>query len=272
MLAMMNISDSRMGQWYAAGRVEGKIQSGRRGLNCGTMQTEGMPWTGIGGRVEGRPMTSRFLILPFLMLLILICASCAHTAKPSLPITGITGVVVDEQAKPVEGVTVQLCGIEKFGVRVIRLGLMPQYLTDREGRFLLPFHETDARYDLWFDKFGFAPTFLYGISGESQELKVVLRRGIPLSGTVTRVVNGLREPVFGTTITLRLPSEDLWYQNRTLTDDNGRYMFRVSPPPRGYPWLLYLLGQVVELYIKQGDSAADVDFVASVDFNVKVTP
>jgi hypothetical protein len=201
--------------------------------------------------------------------LVLLVVLLAVRAQAESTVATVRGLVTNEKGTPLEGVTVQVSGIEKFGDgtwhREIRLGLMPNYRTDKEGRFVLPFYEADVRYDLWFDKDEFAPTFLYGISGESQELKVLMRRGTPLSGTITRLVNGRQEPVVGTTIELQLPSEDLWYQRRTTTDNNGRYMFRVSPPPRGKKWLLVFVGEVVELDVKQGEP------VPGVDFEVKVT-
>jgi len=203
----------------------------------------------------------------FNLILLVVLLAVRAQAQPT--VATVRGLVTDEKGTPLEAVTVQVSGLEKFRDgdwhREIRLGEMPSHTTDKEGRFVLPFYETDIRYDLWFEKDGFAPTFLYGISGKSQELKVVMRRGMPLSGTITRLVNGRQEPVVRTTIELKLPSEDLWYQRRTATDNKGKYMFRVSPPPKERKWLLVFFGEVVELDIKQGEP------VPGVDFEVKVT-
>jgi hypothetical protein len=202
--------------------------------------------------------------------LVLLVVLLAVRAQAESTVATVRGLVTDEKGTPLEGVTVQVSGMEKFrdGAwhREIRLGRMPSYTTDKEGRFVLPFYEADIRYDLWFDKYGFAPTFLFGISAESQELKVLMSRGTLLSGTITRLVNGRQEPVVGTMMELRLlPAEDLWYQRRTTTDNNGRYMFRVSPLPREKKWQLVLVGEVVKLDVRQDEP------VPVVDFEVKVT-
>ncbi len=202
--------------------------------------------------------------------LVLFVVLLAVRAQAQPTVATLRGVVINEKGTPIKGVTVQVSGLEKFrdGAwhREIRFGRMPSYKTDKEGRFVVPFYEVDIRYDLWFDKDGYAPTFLYGIAGKSQELKVVMRGGTLLAGTITRLVNGRQEPIVGTTIELKLlPSEDLWFQHRTATDNNGRYMFRVSPPPREKKWLLVFCGELVEVDIKQDEH------VPAVDFEVKVT-
>jgi hypothetical protein len=112
------------------------------------------------------------------------------------PVATVAGVVTDEDGNPLEGVRVQLCGIETLrdGVweRVRRRGRMPWWPTDKQGRFKIEFGEPNIRYDFWFEKQGFAPAFLYGISAESDELKVVLRKGVTVTGRVTRLARGRR--------------------------------------------------------------------------------
>ena len=112
--------------------------------------------------------------------------SIAHAATP---LARVSGVVTDESGDPIEEVKAQVCGMETLqnGVwkRVYRWGIRPYWTTDKQGRFTIEFGEPDIRYDLLFEKRGLAPTFLYGISAESGELKVVLREGVIVTGTVT---------------------------------------------------------------------------------------
>ena len=188
----------------------------------------------------------------------------------------LKGQVVDEAGNPIEGVTVQLSGIEKFRdgawVRELRLGIMPSFQTDADGRFLLPFEEKDVRYDLWFDRIGWAPTFISGISATSSELEVTLERGMVLTGKVTRQLPnktrgdrpGPEVPVQQTVVDLRLPSEDLWYQQRSFTDAEGRYSFRVSPPPPGREWQVVFAGEVVPLEIEKEKPIEGPDFLIEV--------
>ncbi len=204
-------------------------------------------------------------VAPLVMLLV----ATAHAATPK---AAVRGLVTDEDGEPLGGVTVQVCGMEKSRdgawVRKMRTGMMPRYATDEDGRFLVPFYEADLRYDLWFDKPGFAPTFLYGISAGPQQLEVVMRRGVLVTGMVTRLVEGRQEPVLGTTVEIRLFTEDLWYQGRVLTDQ-GRYMFAVSAPPKGKKWSVVFLNEAVDLDVVEGEPVAGPDFVVVVQVRVK---
>lgn len=192
--------------------------------------------------------------------------------RKSKPVTAATvatvrGVVEDENGTPQADVKVQVCGQEKLHNGVGDRGLarlpLPSYSADKEGRFVLPFHYTDTRYDLYFDKPGFAPTFLYGIDSKSPELSVVLKRGIVLTGTVKRTVGTQKEPVLATTVELQLPYVDLWYQQRTLTDHEGKYMFHVTPPPPGRKWQVVFAGEVVPVDVNSTWSTGP-DFEVSV--------
>jgi hypothetical protein len=191
---------------------------------------------------------------------------CAQAAEPT---TGIREVASDEAGKALAQVKVQVCGMEKFSEgtwsRVLRLGLMPNYATDKEGRFLIPIGEVGVAYDLYFDKVGFAPTFLYRMASSSNEMSVVMKPGVAVTGTVRRRVDGKLEPVSGASVELRRPYVDLWYQQRTLTDDQGRYAFRVSPSSADRKWQMVFAGKVVQLEVKEGKSVAGPDFEAPPD-------
>jgi hypothetical protein len=186
---------------------------------------------------------------------------CAQAADPA---AAVRGVVRDEGGTPLAEVKVQLCGLETLHdgtwTRELRLGLMRSYATDKKGCFVLPFHEPGMRYDLYFEKIGFAPAFLYAISSSSPELSVVMKRGIAVTGTVKRPTDGKLEPVSGATVELRLPYVDLWYQQRAFTANDGRYTFRVTPPPAGRTWQVVFAGKVVQLEVQEGKPVVGPDF------------
>ncbi len=106
----------------------------------------------------------------------------AGQALAAQPMSNIVGIVKDEQDTPLAGVKVQMCGLGKLDNgnwrRELRSGEMPSYSADNDGRFVVPVHEADMRFDFYCDKPGFAPTFLYGITNQSPELDVVLKRGL----------------------------------------------------------------------------------------------
>jgi len=193
--------------------------------------------------------------------------------KDLADIATVRGLVTDERGKALEHVTVGVFGTEEFRdgewVRVIRTGLMSRYSTDKEGRFALPFYRKDIRHDVWFDCPGFAPTFLYAISAESKELKVVMRRGTWVTGTVTRLVKGRLEPVSGVMVELQLPTEDRWYQHQAITDREGKYTLCVSPPPGDNKWRVVFLNELVELDVKDAEPVIGPDFVVMVQVREK---
>ena len=194
----------------------------------------------------------------------LICAFMMHCAQAAEPVAPIRGVVKNEAGKPLAEVKVQVCGMERFSdgawTRELRLGLMPDFTTDKAGRFVIPLHQSNTAYDLYFDKPGLAPTFLYRISGASNELNIVLKRGITVTGKVRRSAGGKVEPVVGATVELRLPYADLWYQRRTQSDREGRYTFQVTPQPDRGKWQVVFEGKVVQLGVKEGKPVAGPDF------------
>lgn len=149
------------------------------------------------------------------------------------PVEKFAGIVTDEQGRPLEGVTVKMCGVETFhDGRWHRNGrpdcLVPRPTkSDETGRFAvefseacfeMPFDEKKTRVNLWFDKEGNAPTYLPGISPKPQDTTVVLRRGIRVSGTVKRQTNGQLTPVEGAVVYLQCSSGDLAHQKRVFDD------------------------------------------------------
>jgi hypothetical protein len=182
----------------------------------------------------------------------------------------IRGIVKDEQGSPLSDVKVQVCGLEKLdgGMwrREIRLGEMPSYTTDKEGHFTIPVRDSQLRYDFYCDKPGYAPAFLYAVTNNSPELTVVLHRGLTITGTVRRLVNGKPEPVTGTQVELRLPYVDLWYQQRTMTDSKGQYRFQVTPTP-GRKWQVVFAGEVVPFEVNEGQPIEGPDFEVTVSVN-----
>jgi hypothetical protein len=195
---------------------------------------------------------------------LLLAGQALYAAQPA---GNIIGIVKDEQGSPLADVKIQMCGLEKLHngnwQRELRLGEMPSYSTDKDGRFVVPVHETDIRFDFYCDKPGYAPTFVYCITNQSSELDVVLKRGLTVTGTVKRMAGGKAGPVSGTQVELRLPSEDLWYQQRTGTDNDGKYTFHVSPPDHG-KWQVVFSGEVVELDVKEGQPVKGPDFEVAV--------
>ena len=183
------------------------------------------------------------------------------------PADSITGIVRDEQGAPLADVKIQMCGLEKFSGgtwrREMRLGEMPAYSTDQDGHFVVPVRENDLRFDFYCDKPGYAPVFLHAITNQSPELAVVLKRGLTVTGTVQRMAGGKLEPVGGAQVELQLPSEDLWYQQRTSTDHNGKYSFHVSPPDHG-AWQVVFSGEAVKLDVAAGRPVKGPDFEVAV--------
>jgi hypothetical protein len=200
------------------------------------------------------------------MVLILLGLSINATYGDML--TGVGGVVTDEQGAAVDGVKFQVCGMERFNgitwIRELNLGIMPSFYTQNDGRFFIGFNEDNIRSDVYFNKIGYAPAFLYGISTSSTNLKVVLKKGVPLTGTVTKLVKGKSVPVGGASVELQMPSEDLWYQERAITDNQGNYMFRVTPPPKDKKWQVSFLGETVSVEVKDNIPVDGPDFIVTV--------
>jgi len=231
------------------------------------------------------------------------------------------GIVTDEQGKPLEGVTVKMCGVERFHDGRWHRNCRPDCMvprpttSDKTGRFAVEFTETcfempiderKTRFNLWFSKGGYAPTYLPGISPKPQETKVILRRGTRVSGTVKRQTEGHLTPIQGAVVYLQCSSGDrahqervfdepyffllkrkegeegcdLPYQQRVVTDADGRYTVTLSPPPKGKRWFLVCsdegwhkdsawrgpkLVKGVILDVKEGQPVQLPDFVVDVE-------
>ena len=118
---------------------------------------------------------------------------------------------------------------------------------------MVPLDNSALRYDFYFDKPGYAPAFLDTVAHGS-ELNITLKRGQTLVGTVKKIVNGRLEPVVGAPVDLRLPTDDLWFQQRTMTGPNGAYIFfHVTPPAGGKKHgRLFYAGEVVSVPVQEG--------------------
>jgi hypothetical protein len=203
----------------------------------------------------------------------------------------VSGRVIDEQGKPLAGVKWWVSGIEELyeghWIVVYRTGIPQEHTTGSDGRFVLTFQK-NARYDLQFDKWAFGPVFLYQISATSPEINVVMKKGVPIRGSVTRLVNGTREPASGATmVELRLPnSRGLWYSKKVFVDHQGNFECFASPPPqplteflltcngkafqhRSQPakWQVVFAGEILEIDVEQEKQVDEINF----EIQVKVT-
>lgn len=224
-------------------------------------------------------------------LAVLAVVACAAAAIGTEPAEEVIGTVTDEEGSPLEGVTVQVCGVEqKLADGSWRRNhrcelMMPKCSMDQAGRFIVPFDGNDVRVNLRFEKEGFAPTFVDGISPQAQDLKVVMQRGTLVSGTVSRLIRGQLEPVKGTAVELRSLTGDLasqrrafrdplryvWeeggdlpYRQRVFTDHEGRYTVALSPPSGERSWFLVCLDEAVALDLEAGQPTVGPNFVVVV--------
>jgi hypothetical protein len=195
----------------------------------------------------------------------------------------VRGRVVDEAGKPVPGAAWKITGTEVLRdgkwTREIRLGDPFRSIADAEGRFVITYREP-IRFDLQFHKAGLAPAFLYEIAADSPDLKVTLKRGESIHGTVTRSVNGKKMAAAGETVELRLPSQDVWFQEQVTTDADGKFEFRACAPPCEPPnppgnsfgpvsepaasperkWQVVCGGKVVQVDVRDGQAVEAVNF------------
>jgi tRNA A-37 threonylcarbamoyl transferase component Bud32 len=145
----------------------------------------------------------------------------------------VTGQVTDQNGMPLANVRWRISAIEEWRDgqwELIHYSGIPQWtFTDAEGRFTLTFNGKQ-RFDLQFASSGeFAPGFVYEVSSETRDLKVVMKPGIPLRGTV-KASNSNRIPG-NVRVELMLPGRDVWYQQETITDADGHFIFYVCAPP-----------------------------------------
>jgi len=203
----------------------------------------------------------------------------------------VTGRVIDEEGKPLAGVQWRISGIEELHegnwIVVQKSGWPQEHVTGADGCFVVTFQE-NVRYDLQFDKWGYGPVFLYQISASSPEINVVMKKGVPIRGSVTRLVDGIRKPVSGAPmIELRLPNpRGFCYSKKVYMDHQGKFEFFASvppqPPPRSlftskgevcYPrlqpdkWQVVFAGEIVEIDVEEGKQVDEIHF----EIQVKVT-
>jgi hypothetical protein len=214
------------------------------------------------------------LLLGALFFLSVLAAQAADSVR---------GHVVDENGKTLARVGWKISGIEDLNngkwTRVHYSGIAAENLTDAEGSFVISF-QSPRRFDLQFHKPGFAPTFVYEVTADSPELKVTLKRGESIHGTVTHLVDGKPKPLLGETVELRLPAWDFWYQERVITDMDGKFEFRACAPPDEptippgnffgsttnqdsqpkWKWQLVCAGKIIQVDVKDGKAVEAVDF------------
>ncbi len=213
--------------------------------------------------------TCNYLRYGTIIVFVLFALFAASATQIEQPIT-VRGRVTDETGKPLAGVEWWVSGFEEWREgnwqEVFRTGLARKQSTDKDGRFEIQFHEK-LRYDLVFDKWGYSPAFLYQISADSPEIHVVMKKGLPLRGTVSRL--GTWKPCSRATIVeLLLPNpRGDWFKKSAPVGPDGRFQFLVCPPPclpnwRGQPpkWQLVCADEVVEIDVLEGEPIEEIHF------------
>jgi len=134
----------------------------------------------------------------------------------------------------------------------------PEFVTDSEGRFELKFPEK-ARYDVQFDKDGYAPVFVYQVGSDAGELHVVMKEGVPVRGSIVRMDGARLTGKAPLVVKLQFPSRDVWFATSTHVDAQGRFEFpHVSPPTKApfwkepAQWQIVCLGKVVRIDVAEG--------------------
>ena len=207
----------------------------------------------------------------------------------------VSGIVTDEAGKPLSGVTWWISGFEEWRDGnwqiVFRTGDTLKHTTDETGRFEVTFREKVA-YDLQFDRWEYAPAFLFRVSpydpfrlllsrarsaagtgADSPELHVVMKKGVLVTGEVQ--IEGKDRPDFeGITVALRLPNgRGLWFKKTTLVDHEGKFRFYAGPPPTppgAYcKWQLVCAGEVVTLDVREDRPVDEVIFQISTTSETK---
>jgi len=52
----------------------------------------------------------------------------------------------------------------------------------------------------------------------------------------------------------------VWYQQLAVTDHEGGYTFRVTPPPAGRTWQVVFGHEVIQVDVKEGKPVVGPDF------------
>jgi len=179
----------------------------------------------------------------------------------------VSGIVTDESGKPLSGATWWISAFEEWRdgrwQTVFRTGVPRKQTTDETGRFEVTFHEK-LRYDLQFDKWEYAPSFLFQISADSPELHVKMKKGVLVKGRVE--IEGKEHPDFeGISVVLRVPNDrGLCFKRTTLVDHEGKFRFYAGPPPTppgAYcKWQLVCAGEIVTLDVQEDKPVEEVIF------------
>jgi serine/threonine protein kinase/LysM repeat protein len=145
----------------------------------------------------------------------------------------VAGQVTDQTGKPLANARWRISGIEEWRDgqwELIHYSGIPQWaFTDADGQFTLNFQDKQ-RFDLQLASSGeLAPAFVYEVSPETRNLKIVMKPGIPVRGTVV-ASNSNRIPG-NVQVELQLPCRDVWYQQENITDADGHFTFYVCAPP-----------------------------------------
>jgi hypothetical protein len=201
-------------------------------------------------------------------LLIFLFAAAGLSSSNAQRANVIRGQVIDEDGLSIEDVKWRLSAIEELidgkWTLMHYSGRPEEGVTDGNGCFVIPSNK-NRRYDLQFNKDGFAPTFLFQQPCDSNEITVTLKRGESIHGTVTRFVDGKRKAVVMKEVKLQLPCRDFWYQQRTFTDEDGKYEFRACAPPIDpsglkRKWYVAVDGKTIAVEVRDGEPVEAVDF------------
>jgi len=219
----------------------------------------------------------RYGVITVFIIFGLFATSATQIEQPII----VRGKVTDETGNPLAGVEWWVSGFEEWREGnwqvVFRSGRTRKQTTDKDGRFEIQFHEK-LRYELVFDKSDYGPVFLYQISADSPEIHVVMKKGLPLRGTVTRLGTG--KPCFRATIVeLLLPNpRGDWFKRSAPVGPDGKFQFFVCPPPHlpkwdvrpPLRWQLVCAEEVVEVDVLEGEPIEEIHF--QIDVKVRRQP
>ncbi len=203
--------------------------------------------------------------------------AAASGATDRAATASVAGWVTDESGKPLNGVWCRVSAIEEFRDGRWELthysGLPLASQTDADGRFALAVGG-QRRYDLQLDKWGYAPAFFYQIASGTTDLRVELKPGVPVRGTIVR--SDTKEPIStgAMSVELRLPSRDFWFKQTTLVGPGGRFQLYAGPAPtepgltKPARWQVVFAGKVMPIDVVEG-KPVDVRF--EVDVNAETS-
>jgi hypothetical protein len=178
----------------------------------------------------------------------------------------VLGRVTDQAGTPLGQVRWRISAVEKWQdgqwtlppLTYLPRSDQPEFVTDSEGRFELKFPEK-ARYDLQFDKDGYAPVFLYQVGSDAGELHVVMKEGVAVRGSIVRMDGTRLTGTAPLVVKLRFPSRDVWFQTSTHVDAQGWFEFPHVSPPAKAPfwketpqWQIVCLGKGVRIDVVEG--------------------